>query len=171
MAHRGVARGARQRKHWHQIGDTKVDFVGNATGILGSFVGADRDPFTVLRLVGEVVFTPNDSGIVAGDVCAIAVGVGIVSSDAITAGAASMPDPAGEADYPWLWWYQAHLMFPQATASLQGLASVSARVAIESKAMRKVGPGQGVVMVAEYADVAGTPPCNVIGSARFLIGE
>ncbi len=48
-------RGVRQRKHWHQLGAGVTSFTGNALAILGSFTDSDRDPYTVLRGIGELV--------------------------------------------------------------------------------------------------------------------
>jgi len=162
--------GTRQRKHWHSIGDTLQKFTAAGTAILGSFTAAGNEPYTVLRMVGELVVTPGITPVIAGDAAIMAVGVAVVTTDALTVGSSAMPDPAGEPDFDWLWRYQAHMVFPFATADLAGLASESARIPLESKAMRKVSPRQSLVMLAEYVDLQGTPPLDVLGSARFLIG-
>jgi len=167
MADRFRARPARQRKHWHQLLSNQTDeLTANGTTLIDTFTDADRDPFTVMRLIGEVSVAPDEAGITAGDSALVVVGIGVVSTDAATAGAGSMPDPGGEADYPWLWWAPIFLQFPKSDNT-----NVTIRkVAINSKAMRKVAPGQSVVAVAEYVDFVGAPPLDVLLSARMLIG-
>ncbi len=98
MADRG--RTVRQRKYWHLIGDTVLSFTANATGLLGSLTLVGDEPFTVIRSLGELSIAPAAAGVVAGDATSVAVGIGVVSTDAITAGAASLPDPAAEPDFP-----------------------------------------------------------------------
>ncbi len=163
--------GLRQRKHWHAIGDQKALMTAASTVILGSFTAAGGDPFTVLRLVGEVIVAPDNAGIAADDSCVVGIGFGVVSADAVIVGSSAMPDPIAEPDFNWLWWYQVHMTFPHASGSLVGLATEAARIPIESRAMRKVAPRQSLVMIAEYTTLAGTPPISVLGAARVLVGE
>ena len=163
-------RSARQRKHWHLIGDQLVEFAANGTGLLGSFTAAGGEPFTFIRGLGELSIAPNGSGVVGGDACVLAAAIGVVSADAIALGVTALPDPAAEPDYPWLWWYQAQMQFPTASGSMVGLATEAARIRIETKAMRRLGPREGLILVAEYVDLVGTPPIDVVASARFLVG-
>ena len=161
--------GTRQRKHWHLVGDVLQSFTANSTAILGSFTASGGDPFTVLRLVGELAVTAGAAGVVAGDAAVIAVGIGVVSADALAVGASAMPDPGGEPDFNWLWWYQAQMMYP--IQAQVGGPTEGARIRIESKAMRKVAPRQSLVMIGQYIDLGGGPPIDVLGSARVLVGE
>ena len=163
-------RGPRQRKHWHLLGDVRLNLLSAGTSLLGSFIAAGGEPFTFIRGIGELVVTPDGTGVVANDAGVIAAGVGVVSADAAELGATALPDPGSEPDYPWLWWYQVHMMFPEPSGSYAGLASESARIRIETKAMRRVGPREALVFVVQYVDIAGTPPLDVIGSMRFLVG-
>ena len=103
------------------------------------------------------------------EIAVITLGVGIVSSDALAVGATAMPDPAGEPDYPWLWWYPMLLCSGVASDTV-GLYPRGWNINVESKAMRKVGPRQSVVLLAEYVGISGTPDYDVGGSIRFLVG-
>ena len=175
MAHTGgrPRGGARQRKHWHStLIQTPAEFTSDAqTLILGSFTAAGGEPFTILRMLGELLVTPDEAGVVAGDAASITVGIGLVSSDAFTAGAASMPDPGGDPDYDWLWWYVVNLMFAEGSTASSRSISGNARVRIDSKAMRKVSPKQTLVILGQYADFVGVPPVDVLANIRFLVGE
>ena len=166
MARDFRARPARQRKHWHQLLSSMAQFTAAGTILLDTFTDADRDPFTVMRLIGEVSVGPDETGITAGDSAMIFIGIGVVSTDAAVVGASAMPDPGGEADFPWLWWAPIFVQIP----TIADLCASVRHVEISSKAMRKVGPGQSLVAIAEYADLAGTPPLDVVLSARLLVG-
>ena len=163
-------RGMRQRKHWHSLAPTGAAFTANATAILGSFTAAGGEPFTVLRLLGQILVVPLPGGtFVEADVARLTFGIGVVSADALAVGASAMPDPDGEPDYPWLWWHTTVVVFAGAAPAGDEIA-VNERIDIESKAMRKVGPRQSLVMVAEYVDIGGTPPMDAHQGCRFLIG-
>ncbi len=164
-------RGPRQRKHWHSLGSSTVAaLTGAGTTLLDSLSDADNDPFTVLRLIGELVIAENDTGIVVADACQITVGIGVVSTDAAAVGSTAMPDPAAEADYPWLWWYAGSFLFPEASLGVRGGTAGQARIRIESSAMRKVGPRQSLVAVVEYVNAVGDPPMDMLFSTRVLVG-
>ena len=162
------SRGLRQRKHWHAVGDVIVSMTTTATAILGSFTASGAEPFTVLRMTGAVAAAPRGAAVDL-EAAAITLGVGIVSSDALAVGATAMPDPAGEPDYPWLWWYPMLLLSGNASDTV-GAYPRGWNINVESKAMRKVGPRQSLVLLAEYVGLTGTSDYDVVGSIRFLVG-
>lgn len=162
------ARMPRQRKHWHQLQNTSIiELVGAGTTLVDFFEDSDRDPFTVIRMIGEVSVSPDEAGVVAGDSAIVTFGIGVVSSDAAAVGSTAMPDPGAEADYPWLWWHGVTLHFPAVGEALQqGVRTIQ----VESKGMRKVGAGQALALVVQYVDVSGFPPVDVLAAVRFLVG-
>lgn len=161
-------RGPRQRKHWHNIPGGPITFTAAGTAIGGSF-GSDDDPATVLRMLGEytITFTPNPVGL---DSCIIGIGIGVVSSDAAAVGAAAVPDPDGDPEYPWLYW-ASHPMFSTGTDPAVGAQAASVRRSFDSGSMRKMKPKESLIFVAEYVDITGTPPVTLtIGETRVLFG-
>ena len=173
MAHRGgFSRGAvRQRKHWHSIAGSTVNFTASATAILGTFTAASGDPFTVLRSIGSLLVWPTGGGtFVASDEATITFGIGKVSADAAALGFSAMPDPADEPDYDWLWWYAVQIAVTE-TTQVGVLIPSAERVRIESKGMRKFKPRESLVMVGQYVDIAGAPPISARAGFRFLVGE
>ena len=159
---------ARQRKHWHQLQNSSIiELTGNGTTLIDSFDASGREPYTVLRMVGEVSASPDEAAVVAGDSCIITFGIGVVSTDAAALGSTAMPDPGAEADYPWLWWHGATMHFPAIGEALQNAVRV---LPVQSKAMRKVAAGQSLVAVVQYVDVSGFPPIDILTAVRFLIG-
>ncbi len=126
-------------------------------------------PGTILRCRGRILVALDESHVL-GDKAKLAVGLGITSTDAFNAGAGSMPDPASDVDYPWLFWDEVHLN-ATAAADDQAFGGIVREIMVDSKAMRKVKPGEALSWVVQYADIVGTPVMDVmIGQTRVLIG-
>ncbi len=139
-----------------------------ATTIQGGSI-AFAIPATILRARGAVQCALDDSKQV-GDEIRLTFGLGVVSSDAFAAGAGSMPDPNAEVEYPWLWW---NTMFLRAegTGAQEAWGSSVVRLDVDTKAMRKVKPGQSLVWVAQSTTVVGAPVTNIdFLTGRVLIG-
>ena len=90
-----------------------------------------------------------------------------MSDEAIVAGGASLPSPVGSADYQWVWYDYVHLMDTSSTGADPNSIGLTARVTIDSKAMRKVGPGSGVVLMAELV-TGEMASVSVIAGLRIL---
>ncbi len=146
-----VARGARRRTQW--VGPADQQYVAVATTaktLIGSFTPATAVPSmnnpTVVRVRGEVSITPQAF---SADVTIVgAYGVAIVSTDAFAAGAASVPGPFDDADWGgWLVWRSFSRIFEFADAT--GFFWGSFEQEVDSKAMRKMGSNDTMVLVAE----------------------
>ncbi len=101
---------------------------------------------TVVRVRGEFTHSPS---VATADLeyCG-AYGFGIVTLDALAAGIASIPGPASDPGWNgWFVWGGFSYDFSHATDA--GFRDISARSIIDSKAMRKVGPEEAVVVVTE----------------------
>ncbi len=106
----------------------------------------------------------------AGDKQVVAAGLIVVTIEAITAGVASVPSPIGVPEADWFW----HQYIPfssEVTADDTALGSLVARVDIDTKAMRKIKPNQGVVMALDLADLGGTATVSVVGGYRMLLAK
>ncbi len=162
-------RGQRMAKHWHFIGPVLLPFTGSAT--IGGAALALDGPWTVIRMLGEYLITFLPGGtIVAGDNAAIAVAIGVVSSDAFAAGSASLPDPLGEPEYPWLYWAHHTFSAIEATPEQNTTDVGSLRRSFDIRSMRKLKPRESLFTVAQYADGSGAPPMNVhIDTTRVLV--
>ena len=126
-------------------------------------------PATVLRCrcrIGAYF----DASMQAGDVMGIALGLGIVSSDAFDAGAASVPDPNVEAEYPWLWWGMT-MLGSEITLGHEEYGQHSQVFEVDTKAMRKVKPRETLCWILQRTLAVGSPTTIVrIGVSRVLIG-
>ena len=93
-----------------------------------------------------------------------AIGFGLVSDQAFGAGAASLPGPWSDPDWDgWFLWMPWSFRWEFADASGQVLGD--ARKTIDSKAMRKVGQNETLVVMAESQGTAAV----VAVSFRLLV--
>ena len=158
--------GSRLQKQWTSIlAATHTITADSTVAIAGTALGISA---TVLRMIGEYQITPT-SAPTAGDNVVITLGIGVISSDAFAVGGASLPDPAGSPDFPWMYW-ASHSWFSPTTSSTA--AGVNFRVPFDIRSMRKLKPVEMLVFVVQYADTAGTPGMTVrIGQTRVLFGS
>jgi len=125
---------------------------------------------TIMRMIGEYIIGPS-AAVAAGDGVVISVGIGVFSADAVAAGAASLPDPNDEPEYPWLYRLSHALFFPAVVTEPQSGQSY-VRHGFDVKSMRKVKPQEALVAVVQYANFSGNPPIEfVMAPTRVLIAE
>ncbi len=109
---------------------------------------------------------------VVTDVSSIPGGFGVVTMGLIVATAAAvtgaaLPNPATNTGNDWLWWDSA---FIGASASdVIGEDITVDRLTVDSKAMRKIGLNQVLVLVADLQTCEGTMVANICGSLRILL--
>ena len=154
-------------KQWTSIPSIRFDQAAAAT-ISGASV-AFSSPFTILRIRGgivNVVDTATD-----GDDITIGYGLAILSTDAFALGATAFPDPLGEPEYPWLWWYASSLISTLLNSANGVVSDVAAaeRIVVDSKAMRKVKPGESLVWVVQTGSA--TPVDILMENTRVLVGS
>ena len=148
MARQRGFRGPRQSARLTQwTGPALQGYVAVATTgatLISSFTPAE--PITVMRTRGWVGIRPESE---AADLEIVgAIGVGIVSVEAFTAGIASMPEPFADADWGgWYVWrsFAYDIRFSDAT----GVNMIDWGFEIDSKAMRKMSPNETIVVIAE----------------------
>ncbi len=128
-------------------------------------------PATILRIRGSGGLIMFDETVQAGDEIDIGIGIGIVSTDAFNAGVASLPNPLGDFEYPWLYLAQQDLVCTVAIGD-QALGSTTYRFPdVDTRAMRKIKPSQALVYVFESGGAAGAPVTNLkFPTLRVLIG-
>ncbi len=131
---------------------------------LSTFLG----PGTLMRSRG-LIGGQLDTGAVEERVM-IAMGIIIAQDTAIAAGSGSLPGPFTEGDAPWLW--HGHLWLSSGAEAAVQDPALFQRLAVDSKAMRKVKASEGLVFVTEIAQVvdqAGTWDCQI--GLRFLLAS
>ncbi len=159
-------------KTWNFLGGLSADISSDSTIIISGSTTVLQSA-TVLRVRGQG-FVALQAACAADDQADVVFGLGIFSADAVVAGSGSLPDPAGDPEYPWLWWKSIQMYFPfviDGTGS-DDSGQIIHRFEIDTKAMRRMKVRESIVMVAQYADVSGAPPLRVsTGRCRVLRGE
>ncbi len=167
--HRGFQRSTRMARHWHSIPSSGMAHTASGTLIGGSL--ALDGPFTVVRMLGHFIVVPLPGGtFVALDSALISLAIGVVSSDAVAAGAGSVPDPTGEPDYPWLYWAEKFFLLPSSSDDANSGEGSRWEVAFDIRSQRKMKPRESLVVVSEYTDSTGAPPMNIkMAQTRVLV--
>jgi len=150
------SRGQRRLTQWIGPADQGYVNVASAGATLISSVQFVEQQ-TVVRMRGQVSVKPQVQG---ADLDVVgAIGVGIVTEEAFTAGIASIPEPFSDADWGgWFVWrsFSYHMQFNDLT----GVGWLDWNFEVDSKAMRKVSPNERVVIIVESqvgAFVVSTP--------------
>ena len=115
------------------------------------------DTITVTRLIGHIVITPATLTIAASYIDRVDVGIQVVSSEAF--GAAALPDPDDDADYPargWLWRDRIITAYANAAGDEKEPFFHVPEVRFDVRAMRKVDKGKLVMTVNKGAAVGST---------------
>jgi len=162
--------GTRMTKAWAAIPSVNVNFTSTAVALGGRI--EITEPRTVLRMIGEYIVGPT-SAPVATDLAKVAVAIGVVSSDAYSVGAGSVPSPGvvDEVEFPWLYWKEHTFYFAQNAADPASQIG-SGRFAFDIRSMRKLKPRESLCWVAQYVDVFGAPPMTLSWSnVRVLLAH
>ncbi len=154
-------------KQWVGLPAITIDTNADSTQLGGSL--GFTAPATILRIRGQVMLSFDETK-QAGDRMRVAVALGVISSDAFALGTTAVPDPAAEADYPWLYWSE-HFLESFVAAGEESEGSTVHRFMIDSKAMRKMKPGQSLAWIFQLASAAGAPSTLIqTAQTRVLIG-
>jgi len=161
MANRG--RDTRMEKEWFGLNGQATDLTAAGTTVGPNT--AFTESVTLIRFLIGWALSPT-AVTTSQDAVKITLGLAKVSTDAAAAGAASMPDPADEPEFPWLYWSSRHFRWSAATSGTAGQgaqdAMGSVRVHDDLRTMRKFKPGQSLIWVVQYTDINGTPPVSLI---------
>ncbi len=121
-------------------------------------------PFTVVRT--HILVGWRSDQIAASQGCNAAVGLIVVNDQAVVAGVASIPSPVVNQDAPFYVWQP--MMQQMIFGSNIGFTQEGyVQYEIDSKAMRKVGPNEDIVVTVENVDNTDGGLFTAIG--RFLI--
>ena len=157
----------RKDKSWTGFLFSTLNLTADSMNLAGSL--AANETQTIMRMIGEYLISPTTAP-AADDAVVITVAFGIVSTDAFAAGAASVPDPAAEPEYPWLYWAEHPLSFDLSAAFTSVAGAV--RHTYDIRSMRKLRRGQSLARIVQYSNVGGNPPISVhLGGTRVLIAE
>jgi len=136
--------GSRGVKEWGG-GPFAITTLTTTQAVLATF-SESGSPSTILRIRGWVTVkgTPNATG----DDDVVGLGIIIVELAAASAGGVSVPGPINDEGSPWIWHQYVPLQAGSAGLLGDDIGSV-VRVEIDSKAMRKMGINQRLILVGE----------------------
>ena len=172
MARRPFVRPARSgavhNKEWTTACLIPSD-IDNAIGAGGAFViFTATEAETILRMRGEVYLELDATA--SNEMVTMAIGIAVVSARAAAAGSASVPRPASEGSFPWLW--HGWLIVSSGQEAAVNDNSLIARLTVDSKAMRKIKEDEVIVLALEVCaarDQGGNT--TVMGGFRALTGD
>ena len=124
----------------------------DGTAVLGTTALAFGDKQTITRIRGSMLFSLDPSG--ADELVVIAVGIIVVSTQALLAGEASVPDPFDSIGSPFIW-YQFVILGGPDLVTNTGVMQKNQRVEVDAKAMRRVGLDESMAVKAQVAIVDG----------------
>ena len=122
-------------------------------------------PDTVLRVRGFIHITGVPDAALESD--QVGLGLIVASDPAVAAGGAAVQGPIADADGKWLWHQYVPLMSMAATSASGTEIGLQARIEVDSKAMRKVGSNESLILVGELS-TGGLVTVRAHGGFRVL---
>ena len=138
--------------------------------ILTDALSVIQDGATLLRLRGQLIYMLDTTSALTGGFTG-AFGIGIATQAAVAAGAASVPLPVDEQDFDgWIFWRPFSMKSVTATiADGSNAVSVSERVDVDTKAMRKLREGDSIYAALQITSEVGSAVMQVFFDSRILI--
>ncbi len=170
----GFARGPRRLTSWsigpgHDgllSGDVTA-FSTSTAQIIGAGVIPVIPALTIVRIHGSLLLSLTAADAQRSGFQFVA-GIGVASLDAFTAGAASLPDPFDDTDWPgWMWQFSADLRTAVGAIAVGDPSVNPMRVVVESKSMRKLRINE-VLFLSVQAGETGTSTMDVRAYTRVL---
>ncbi len=161
-------RGKRRETRWLDAIPTEALLSGASTpAILLTLTAAELAlrPFTIIRTRGH--WTAQTDQFVASEDYQVALGLAVVSDQAVAIGVTAVPTPYTDMESD-LWFVYEQLYGRQVFGTGVGFdASAGVHAGFDSKAMRKVEDGQDVIVVVESSSVSSG--MNVAVGFRMLV--
>ena len=125
---------------------------------------------TVVRVRGEFTIVLNAITTVGDGFNNFAVGIGVASLAAFTAGVASLPTPLTEIEWPGWLWHSSHGELQGMSITESGQSPLEAlRGVIDSKAMRKLRTDEVIFGAIEMGTEVGTAVASFSARTRMLV--
>ena len=121
-------------------------------------------PFTIVRSRGIILCRSDQTA--AAETGDLGYGLAVVSDQAVAIGVTAVPTPTTD-DTSDLWFVYERMLHRYQALDATGFGEVGVLRVVDSKAMRKVEPGQDVVQVAETGPIGGGQ--TVSSYVRLLI--
>ena len=170
MANRRFAvRASKRRTTWEGANIDLTDLTNGTAQFVTVISEANLEQFpnpTIVRTRGRMMLSSDPSS-TPGGFGELSVGLIVVNTTAAAAGPTALPSPAGDIGSDFFYWDV--FTFGAPAADVLGDTGSIDRHVVDSKAMRKIGPNQVVVMIAELTTCEGVLVCNLCGALRILL--
>ncbi len=166
---RGVGRAARRETSWFDIPPTSVGIGATSVNLALSLTALElaKRPFTVVRTHLQIHL--NTDQLIASELQFGAVGMCVVSDQAVAIGVTAVPTPITDLQSD-LWFLHQILINEFTLGTAVGFdARAGYQYTIDSKAMRKVNDDQDVILVLEGSNVGSGMGMDLAG--RLMIKE
>ena len=165
-----VSRGKRRQLIWSSVivraAGLALSSTAKFTGSLGGLGVTSGGGATLVRTRGQGIVHFDADAI--ADVALLGLGLGIFSSDAFAQGAAALPGPITEVDFPWVW-HSVYSLGPVVTATANEESLIqNIPFVLDSKAMRILKPSETMGFVAEVLVTSGGGTVDFSVAARQL---
>ena len=150
---RGYPARSPRKPSWEEGPQERDGAISTATSFLWTTAAQANVPVTIVRIRGYIEFSLLTSDVVNGGFFG-AVGIGVFTDEAFTAGAGSIPSPLTDSDWNgWMWHNFWSVRSVTATVG-DGVNAFSAyqRIEIDTKAMRKIDSGMIVCGVIDQTE-------------------
>ena len=164
-------RGKRRQTAWSIGPQSNGQSVSSIVPVLwtnGSTLVAEAE-VTIVRIRGLVSLKLTGTDTAGGGFFG-ALGIGLASTPAFTAGQASLPTPISEVDWPGWIWHQFFSVSSNTATIADGVNAVGAtqNIVIDTKAMRKQGQEMVMFGVIEGSREGGTATVIMDADCRML---
>ena len=142
-----VGRSPRRLTQWFRSADvTGYTLLANGVAVLDQSLQGLLEPVTAIRCRGNISILTDQIG--ASERPFGAIGMCVVSNQALAIGVTAIPTPITDKDSD-LWMLHQYIHAPMVRGDATGFANLSQTFEFDSKAMRKVPEGSSLVWVVE----------------------
>ncbi len=146
------SQGRRQRlTQWGPGRSAAEVLITSGTQVLWTLGSTVTEKATIVRIRGLAALTMTTSD-AAGAGFFGAMGLAMVSDEALAAGAGSIPSPLTALDFPWVWHSFFDIRGNTATIADGVNAPLKVLITIDNKGMRKQTPGQTLVGIIDQVE-------------------
>ena len=135
--------------------------------VLGGGAQALQSGLTVVRLRGSLLFSLRTAATVA-DGYSGAFGIGVVKAAAFAIGVTAILTPITESESDWLYWMPIQLTATATAPTWAGSGPATARMEVDTRAMRKLELGDTIYAAAEVTEV-GAANLDIMFDSRILL--
>ena len=170
--HRGFQRSGRKQRQTVWSAGPFSAAIQSATAGVNTIIDTGQSSgggVTIIRIRGELTMWLEVVTAIGDGFTRVGAGIGIVSTDAFSAGAGSMPAPLSDPGWGgWMWFYGGGAMIGASTTETFRGPMEAVRIPIDTKAMRKIHDNETVFGAVQTVTEVGTATLSFSMGSRML---